>query len=59
MPGFHHLFLLVLVIDHVSLVTVSDAGVDIANLRMSGIFDRTGKLPLNGEEICLENCAAK
>jgi hypothetical protein len=46
-------------IDHVSLVTVSDGGVDIANLRMSGIFDRTGKLPLNGEEICLENCAAK
>lgn len=59
MPGFHHLYLLALAIDHVSLMTVSDAGVDIANLRMSGIFDRTGKLPLNGEEIYLENCAAK
>lgn len=46
-------------IDHVSLVTVSDDGVDIANLRMSGIFDKTGKAPLNGDEICLEDCAGK
>ena len=46
-------------IDHVSLVTVSDDGVDIANLRMSGIFDKTGKIPLNGDEICLEGCAKK
>jgi len=43
-------------IDHVSLVTVSQDGVDIANLRMSGIFDKTGKIPLNGDEICLEEC---
>lgn len=43
--------------DHVSLVTVSEDGVDIANLRMSGIFDKTGKIPLNGEELCLEGCA--
>lgn len=41
-------------IDHVSLVTVSAEGVDIANLRMSGIFDKTGKIPLNGEELCFE-----
>jgi len=41
-------------IDHVSLVTVSGDGVDIANLRMSGIFDKTGKIPLNGEELCFE-----
>ena len=46
-------------IDHVSLVTVSDDGVDIANLRLSGIFDKTGKIPLNGDEICLEDCARK
>jgi len=46
-------------IDHVSLVTVSQEGVDIANLRMSGIFDKTGKPPLNGDEICLEMCAGK
>jgi hypothetical protein len=41
-------------IDHVSLETVFDAGVNIANLRMSGIFDKTGRLPLNGEENCLK-----
>lgn len=40
-------------IDHVSLVTFIDAGVNIANLRMSVIFDKTGSLPLNGEENCL------
>jgi hypothetical protein len=41
-------------IDHVTLVTVSDDGVDIANIRMSGIFNKTGKIPLNGEELCFE-----
>ena len=46
-------------IDHVLLVTVSEEGVDIANLRMSGIFDKTGKVPLNGDEICLQECAKK
>lgn len=46
-------------IDHVALVTVSADGVDIANLRMSGIFDKTGRVPLNGEQICLEACAER
>lgn len=46
-------------IDHVSLVTVSEDGVDIANLRMSGIFDKTGKIPLNGNSMCLEECSKK
>ena len=41
-------------IDHVTLVTVSEDGVDIANLRLSGIFDKTGKIPLKGEELCFE-----
>ena len=41
-------------IDHVSMVTVSADGVDIANLRLSGIFDKTGHIPLNGEELCFE-----
>jgi hypothetical protein len=45
--------------DHVSMVTVADEGVDIANLRMSGIFDKTGKLPLNGEDMCLKACVSK
>lgn len=43
-------------VDHVTLVTVSEEGVDIASLRMSGIFDKTGKIPLNGDELCLEAC---
>ena len=41
-------------IDHVSLVTVSKEGVDIANLRMSGIFGKDGKVPLNGEDLCFD-----
>jgi hypothetical protein len=41
-------------VDHVSLVTVSADGVDIANLRLSGIFDKTGNIPLNGETLCFE-----
>jgi hypothetical protein len=40
--------------DHVTLVTVDDAGVDISNLLLSGILDKTGKIPLNGEELCFE-----
>ena len=44
-------------IDHVSLVTVSETGVDIANLRLSGIFDKTGKVPLNGDNTCFEGCS--
>jgi predicted phosphodiesterase len=46
-------------IDHVTLVTVSEKGADIANLRMSGIFDKTGKIPLNGDGICFEGCFEK
>ncbi len=40
--------------DHVMLVTVDDEGVDIANLRMSGILDRTGHIPLDGDDVCFE-----
>jgi hypothetical protein len=41
-------------VDHITLVTVSDTGVDIANIEMAGIFDKTGHLPLNGDELCFE-----
>jgi hypothetical protein len=40
--------------DHVTLVTVDDNGVDIANLLLSGILDETGKIPLDGKELCFE-----
>jgi hypothetical protein len=43
-------------LDHVTLVTVSGEGVDIANLRMSGIFSKTGEIPAGGNELCFENC---
>jgi len=46
-------------IDHVTLVTVSKEGAEIANLRMSGIFDKTGKIPLNGNDICLQECSGQ
>jgi hypothetical protein len=34
------------------LVTVNDQGVEIANLLMSGILDKTGHIPLDGDEVC-------
>ena len=41
--------------DHVTLVTVDDDGVDIANLLLEGILDKTGHIPLNGDELCFES----
>lgn len=40
--------------DHVTLVTVDENGVDIANVLLSGILDKTGKIPGDGENICFE-----
>jgi len=40
--------------DHVTLVTVDDNGVDIANLLLEGILDKTGQIPLGGEALCFE-----
>jgi hypothetical protein len=40
--------------DHVTLVTVDDQGVDIANLLLSGILDKTGHAPLGGDDVCFE-----
>jgi len=41
-------------VDHVTLVTVSPDGVDIANLRLSGIFGKDGLIPAGGEALCFE-----
>jgi predicted MPP superfamily phosphohydrolase len=38
--------------DHITLVTVGSANVDIANLLLSGILDKTGHIPLDGDDIC-------
>jgi len=40
--------------DQVTLVTVDNDGVDIANLLMSGILDKTGHVPLNGDDVCFQ-----
>lgn len=47
--------------DHVTLVTVSDDGVDIVNLRLDGILDKTGRIPAGGETLCFEaaKCGAR
>ena len=42
-------------VDHVTLVTVSESGVDIANLLMEGILDKTGHIPLGGDDVCFES----
>ena len=55
--GGEHFPDLPLSIDHVTLVTVDDEGVDIANLKMSGILDKTGRIPLNGDDVCFEMAA--
>jgi hypothetical protein len=52
--GGEHFPDLPLSFDHVTLVTVDDHGVDIANLKMSGILDKTGHLPLDGDDVCFE-----
>lgn len=43
-----------LAVDQVVWVTVDGNGAHIANLQMSGILDKTGRLPLGGDNICLE-----
>lgn len=40
--------------DQLVWVTVDNDGAHIANLKMSGILDKTGKIPLDGDEVCFE-----
>lgn len=44
--------------DQLVWVTVDSSGAHIANLKMSGILDKRGKRPLNGDTLCLnaEDC---
>jgi len=41
--------------DHITLVTVSESGTDIVNLLMNGILDKTGHIPLGGDDVCFES----
>jgi predicted phosphodiesterase len=43
--------------DQVALVTVDGDGVDIANLLLQGILDKTGHIPLGGDAVCFESVA--
>ena len=46
-------------VDHLMLVTVDNYGVSMANLLMEGILDKTGHIPLDGDDRCFEaaHCA--
>lgn len=47
--------------DHIMWVTMTADGPSIANLRLDGVLDKTGKLPAGGDKLCLArkgpNCA--
>jgi hypothetical protein len=40
--------------DHLMLVTVDSEGASIANLRMDGVLDKTGHIPLDGDDLVFE-----
>lgn len=40
--------------DHLMLVTVDQSGASIANLRMDGILDKTGHIPIEGDGLVFE-----
>ena len=52
--GLLNLVFLALAVLLVASLLVSATGVDIANLRLSGIFDRSGNIPAGGEGLCFE-----
>ncbi len=45
--------------DHITLVTIDKQGPSIANLRLNGILDKTGKVPLNGDSLCFQASLCK
>ena len=40
--------------DHIMWVTVTRDGPSIANLKLAGVLDKTGRIPASGEGLCLE-----
>lgn len=40
--------------DHVTLVTMTSEGPSVANLRLDGILNKFGKLPLHGDSLCFQ-----
>lgn len=43
--------------DHVMLITVGDGAPSIVNLRMDGILDKSGHIPLDGDDLCYQASA--
>jgi len=43
--------------DHVTVVTMTGDGPSIANLRLEGILDKTGHVPLDGDDLCYQASA--
>lgn len=43
--------------DHVTLVTMTEEGPSIVNLRLEGILDKTGHVPLDGDDLCYQASA--
>ncbi|QOI97983.1 MAG: metallophosphoesterase [Flammeovirgaceae bacterium] len=40
--------------DHIMWITMDDTGPSIANLRMDGILNKEGKIPLGGDSLCFQ-----
>jgi hypothetical protein len=40
--------------DHVTLVTMTREGPEIANLRLGGVLDSSGHVPLGGDDVCFQ-----
>jgi hypothetical protein len=43
--------------DHVTLVTVDEGEPSIVNLRMDGILDKSGHIPMDGDDLCYQASA--
>jgi len=40
--------------DHFTLVTMAEDGPSIANIRMDGLLDKTGHIPVGGDSLCFQ-----
>lgn len=40
--------------DHVTLVTIAEDQPSIVNLRLDGMLDKTGKIPMGGDTVCFQ-----
>ncbi len=40
--------------DHITLVTMNEREPDIVNIKLAGMLDKTGKIPLNGDKLKFE-----